>query len=186
MKSNYNIQYNDRNGIVYFEVDMMELFNVDLSTPGVITALNHAFNVSKSAVPIKTGLMLRSYTMVKVSNTTVRCFFDKDKIVGKRRLGKVVKNYYPQYLVEYPSRFNWLDLVIRKFYMALKLEMEKLAKKNKEIELENFYRLMLILLLAQEKKLNEYKKQKELKEKQREQLENERKAFRESLKRGGK
>ena len=186
MKSNYNIQYSDTGKLVYFQVDMMELFHIDLSTPGVPTALNHAFNVSKSAVPVKTGLMLRSYTMDKISSTTVRCYFDPEKIIGKKRLGKVVKEYYPQYLVNYPSRVNWLDLVIKRFYDALMVEMEKLSKKNKNIDMDNYYLFMLLLIQAMKKKVEEEKKLKEAREKRRKELDKKREEFRQSLKKGGK
>lgn len=182
MNSNYNIQYSERGQLVYFEVDMKELFNVDLNTPDVISALNKAFNVSKSVVPIKTGLMLRSYTMKKISSTSVRCYFDPEKIIGKTRLGKTVKEYYPQYLVDTPKRYDWLQVLIKKFYDALRIQMEKLAKKNEEIKLDMFYIFMLILLEEQKRrKEEEIKRRKHLEEIKSKQKEK-REAFIESIK----
>lgn len=165
---------------------MKELFNVDLSFPGVIKALNYAFKVSKSVVPVKTGLMLRSFTMEKISKTTVRCFFDPKKIIGQKRLGRIVKEYYPQYLVDTPKRFNWLHIVIRKFYNALKLQMEQLAKKHEEIKMENFFTFMVLLLVQQQELIEQEKKRLELQEKKKKEIEEKRKAFLKSLRNGGK
>ena len=186
MNSDYNIKYSDTGKLVYFEVDMKELFNVDLQTSGIISALNHAFNVSKTAVPVKTGLMLRSYTMDKISSTTVRCYFDPNKIIGKKRLGRIVKDYYPQYLVEFPSRLNWLDVVIKRFYDALKIELEELAKKNNQIKMENYYKLLILLLADLKKKVEEEKRIKKLREKRKEEINKKREALQKSLNKGGK
>lgn len=183
MNSNYNIQYSDKGKLVYFDVDMKELFNVDLRFPGVISALNRAFNVSKSAVPIKTGLMLKSYTMKSISSTTVRCFFDPDKIIGKTRLGRVVKEYYPQYLVEYPKRYNWLQILIKRFYDALRIDMEKLKTKNEEIDLTKFYLFLLLLINEMEEMKKQEKKRREREQKRKEELEKRRQAFIDSIKR---
>lgn len=183
MNSNYNIQYSDKGKLVYFDVDMKELFNVDLKFPGVVSALNKAFRVSKSAVPVQTGLMLKSYTMKPISSTTVRCFFDPEKIIGKTRLGRVVKDYYPQYLVEYPKRFNWLQILIKRFYDALRLDMEKLKAKNDEIDLTKFYLFLLLLLEEMEEMKKREKKRRELEKKRKEDLEQRRQAFIDSIKR---
>lgn len=184
MNSDYNIKYSETGKLVFFEVDMKELFNVDLNTPGVASALNYAFNVSKSAVPVDTGLMLKSYTMEKISSTVVRCFFDPKKIIGKKRKKQIVKEYYPQFLVNYPSRVNWLDLVIKRFYDALLLQMEKVAKKNSEVDMEKYYLFMLLLIASMKKKVELEKKIKKEKEKRRIELEKQREEFRKSLKGG--
>lgn len=186
MNSDYKIKYSDTGKLVYFEADVKELFNVDLSTPGVIVALNYAFNVSKSAVPVKTGLMLRSYRIDKISNTTVRCYFDPKRIIGKKRLGKVVKEYYPQYLVRYPSRLNWLDIVIKRFYETLKIEMGKLAKTNEKIDQKNFNQFFLLLIATMNQKTEQEKKFREEQEKRQELLKQRRKRFLKSLNKGGK
>ena len=185
MNSDYNIRYSDRGKLVYFDVDMKELFNIDLNTPGVISALNYAFKVSKTAVPVQTGLMLRSYTMKRISSTTVRCYFDPEKIIGKTRLGKTVKEYYPQYLVETPKRYDWLQVLIKRFYDALKIQMERLSKKNDTIDLRPFYLFLFLLLEEQERrKKEEMKRRKQLEEQKKLQKER-RDAFIKSLK-GGK
>jgi hypothetical protein len=185
MNSHYDIQYSDRGKLIYFDVDMKELFNVTLSTPGVISALNYAFRISKSAVPVQTGLMLRSYTMTNISSTTVRCFFDPDKILGKKRLGRIVKEYYPQYLVETPKRFDWLQILIKRFYDALKLQMELLSKKNKEIDMTGFYLLLLLLLEDHNRRKKEEMKRRKRLEEEKKKLQEKRDAFIKSLK-GGK
>lgn len=186
MNSDYKIKYRDTGKLVYFEVDMKELFNIDLSTPGVLTALNYAFNVSKSAVPVKTGLMLRSYRIDKISSTTVRCYFDPDKIIGQKRLGRVVTEYYPQYLVQYPSRLNWLDIVIKRFYNALKIEMEKLSKKNNKIDDTKFLELLVLLLADMTRKTENEKQIRKNQQKRKKDILKRRERFMETLNKGGK
>lgn len=186
MNSDYKIRYSDTGQLVFFEVDMQELFGINISTPGVISALNKAFNVSKTAVPIKTGLMLRSYTMDKISDTTVRCYFDPKKIIGKKRLNRIVKEYYPQYLVQYPSRLNWLDIVIKRFYDALKIEMKALSKTNKQINMDSFYPFLLLLMAAMEMKIQQEKKIRKQQEERKKALEEKRQKFLKSIKEGGK
>lgn len=165
MKSNIDIQIQDEGDLVYFICDVKELFGVDLNTTGVKNALNYAFNVSKSVVPIQTGLMLRSYTIKQISSTAIMCFFDPKKIVGQKRLGKVVKEYYPQYLKKYPKRFNWMDIIVKKFYENLKIEMKKLKKKNDKIDFENFDLFWIALILLYNQKV---KKEKERRKKEQE------------------
>lgn len=185
MNSDYNIQYSERGQLVYFEVDMKELFDVNLNTPGVISALNYAFRVSKKAVPVKTGLMLRSYTMKKISSFAVRCYFDPEKIIGKTRLGRTVTEYYPQYLVDTPKRYDWLQVLIKKFYDALRFQMEALARKNEKIKLDTFYLFLLLLLEDQERRKKEEMKRRKLLEQQKKLQKDKRDAFIKSLK-GGK
>lgn len=182
MNSDHSIQYSERGQLVYFEVDIKELFNVNLSFPGVISALNKAFNVSKTAVPVKTGLMLRSYTMKKVSSSKVRCYFDPKKIVGQKRLGRIVKEYYPQYLVDTPKRYDWLHVLIMKFYRALEIEMLKLSKENKEVSMEIFYMFLLMLIHYHRKRKEEEKKRLAEEKKRKEELEKKKQEYIQSLK----
>ena len=182
MESFKGFKYSETGQLVYFQVNIKELFGVDLNTPGVPTACNYAFNVSKAAVPIKTGLMLRAYTIEKVSSTTVRCYFDPKKIIGKKRLGVIVKHYYPALLFKFPNRLNWLDLVIKRFYDTLKEEMKKIAKKNKDVDDEGFAAFWLAYMLLFKKKQKERQKQKELEDKRRKEIERKREEFRESVK----
>ncbi len=60
MKLNTNIsfQFSDKDNLVYFIVDIKELFDVSLSYPGIRTSLRKAFNNSKKFIPVDTGLMM--------------------------------------------------------------------------------------------------------------------------------
>lgn len=184
MKSSNQIKFQDTGDIVYFICDVKELFNVDLNTPGVRKALNHAFNMSKSAVPYATGLMLKSYTIEQISQTAVRCYFDPQKILGQVRLGKEVKYYYPGVLKKYSSRFNWMDILVKKFYENLKINMETLKTKtnNNDIRFEGFDLFWLALLLLYKKKsareIERMRRNKERKEK----IEAQRKEFQRKIK----
>lgn len=171
------VQYDDRGKLVYFKIDVKELFGITLEEPGILQALRYAFNVSKSVVPIKTGLMLRSYTFKPISNTTVMCYFDPEKIIGKKRMGRVVTEYYPAYLFRFPSRYNWLDAVIEKFFSELNLSVRKLSKKNQNIDMLGFdiWFLMFLGLMASSKK-KERERQLRLKL-EREELDRKRKEF---------
>lgn len=120
----------NQSGVVFFIVNVKELFNIDLNYPGIKTALNSAFRESKTYVPTDTGLTKRSYTMEMLDDFRVRCFFDPDKIVGQVRKGRVVKDYYVQYIAEHASRFNWLTIVIKKFYDKLYEEVRQMYKKQ--------------------------------------------------------
>lgn len=117
---------------VFFIVNVKELFNVDLTYPGIIGALNSAFMDAKSVTPIDTGLMRRSMTMIKLDEYRVKIFFDRDKIVGKMRKGVIVKDYYPIYLADHAKTFNWLTIVIKHFYDTLYAAMRNLKKKATE------------------------------------------------------
>lgn len=183
MNSHYSIRYDDHGLIVYFDVDIGELFGIDLYTTGVRTALNQAFQEAKKVIPYKTGLMRRSFTMIRVSSyTKLRCYFDPKKILGVKRLGKVVTEYYPRYLVQYPKRYNWLDLVMLKFFATLKLEMSRLAKENPDIDMERFGKFYTTFRIKQRKKIREEQKQRELEAKKKAEVAE----YVNSLKKGGK
>jgi len=87
-------------------VNVEELFKVNLSYPGILNILKKAFNESKKFIPVWTGLMKSSYTMDRINNTAVMIYFDPQKILGKKRLGRVVKVYYPKYLKDKSTTFN--------------------------------------------------------------------------------
>lgn len=125
---------------VYFRVNLKELFGVDINYPGLIGCLKRAFAISKKYVPYKTGLMLSSYTMEEITPSIYEIYFDRNKIVGKKRLGQIVKDYYPQYLVEYSSRMNWLDILSYQFYKVLITEAAKL-EPDKEYTPEEFEKI---------------------------------------------
>ena len=187
MNSHYNIQYDDEGLIVYFDIDIVELFGVDLNTTGVKSALNQAFQSARKVIPYRTGLMRRSFTMIKVSSDKkVRCYFDPKKILGVKRLGKIVTEYYPRYLIQYAKRYNWLDLVILRFLTTLELEMLKLAKTNKEIDTVNFGKFMSTFRKKQRAKIKEEKRMRELEAKQKEELKQKKETLINSIKKGGK
>jgi len=100
------IQFSEDGEVVYFIVNIKELFNVSSNYNGMKSIIRKAFEISKRFVPIKTGLMRSSYTLEYISSDVVRLYFDPNKILGKTRLGRVVQTYYPKYLVEKSKTFN--------------------------------------------------------------------------------
>lgn len=123
--------------IVFFQCDLDEMFGITIDYPGIRGALNRAFNESKNYIPVDTGLMKASYTMRTLSDTMVELYFDPQKIIGKTRKGKTVKEYYPQYVGSSGSAnraWNWLTIVMRHFYDKLITEVRNLirSKKTKE------------------------------------------------------
>lgn len=116
---------------VFFLVNVRELFGVDLNYPGIIKVLNNAFAVSKQYVPVASGLTKKSYTIFRMDNDRIKMFFDKSKIVGATRFGKTVKNYYVQYIAESAKNYNWLSIVMKKFYDELYRGMRQLKKDDK-------------------------------------------------------
>ena len=178
----------NQSGVVFFIVDVQELFNVNLSFRGIIKCLNAAFMESKRYVPVATGLLKRSYTMERLDDHRVRCFFDPNKIVGQTRDGVVVKDYYPQYIAEHASRFNWLTIVIKKFYDKLYGEAKKLFKSQKDNPIKqkdpNKQQMFMFGVTEFMKELNQkYKtskiEAKELKEKEEAERRAKKKAFKE-------
>ena len=144
INSSAHIQFSDDGSLVYFNINVKELFDVNLRYPGIKNALNVAFSESKSVVPIKTGLMRRSYTMDILNEDTIRVYFDPNKIVGQKRLGTVVKEYYPKYLKEHSKTFNWLDVVMSKFLKSLYLSAKELERKK---ERDDAFKLVAFLAL---------------------------------------
>lgn len=127
MKTNKEV---DR--VVYFRVNLRELFNTDINYTGMKTALNKAFFACKSVCPIDTGMMRRSMELKVISDYVVEVLWNPDKIVGKIRKGVIVKDYYPVYLAEKPATFNWLAICIKHFYTTLYEEVRKLVNKKKK------------------------------------------------------
>lgn len=105
--------------IVFFIVNVKELFGMTLDSPGMKSALNAAFDESRKYIPIDTGLMRRSYTMRRISDDQVYVYFDPAKILGQKRKGITVDDYYPKYLAEKAKTFNWLTIVMSHFYDKL-------------------------------------------------------------------
>lgn len=138
-----NIQFSDDGNLVYFNVNTDELFDVNLSYPGMMNALKKAVRDSKEVVPFQTGLLRRSYSMDVLNQSTVRVYFDPSKIKGATRLGRVVTEYYPKYLKDKAKTFNWLDLVMRRFLKSLIVEIREM---NKQKQREDALKLAALLL----------------------------------------
>jgi hypothetical protein len=131
--TSYIFQYSDDGDLVYFIVNVNQLFNINLSYPGVLTAIKKAFDESKRYIPFKTGLLKKSYSMKRINNDSIMIFFDPAKLLGKKRLGKMNKTYYAKYLKEHTKTFNWLDIIMKNFYdrlLRLIRIIEKKSKKN--------------------------------------------------------
>lgn len=157
INTSYTMEFEDDGSLVYFKVNVKELFDINLLYPGIVTALNKAFRYSKKFIPVKTGLMKSSYTMDRINNEAVMVYFDPQKILGKKRLGRIVKVYYPQYLKEYSSRFNWLDIIMRNFFNELISNVKQLDKKQKEKSKINLIAALAFLKILEDN----YKKKKE-------------------------
>jgi hypothetical protein len=104
--SSYVFQYSDDGDLVYFLVNVNELFNVSLSYPGMITAIRKSFRDSKSYIPYKTGLLRSSFSIKRLNNDTMMVFFDPAKLLGKKRFGRTNNTYYAKYLKEHAKTFN--------------------------------------------------------------------------------
>ena len=164
----------NQSDIVFFIVDVNELFGITLDYPGIIGALNNAFLDSKQYIPVATGLTKRSYTMEKINETQVRIYFDPKKIIGQVRKGVTVKEYYVVYIAQNAKRFNWLSIVMKHFYDRLYKEVKDIGKKhpNKPIDPTNYLAFIAFFNADYEQKKEEakqLKKDQEQQEKQRKQ-----------------
>jgi hypothetical protein len=92
--SSYRPQINDEESLVYFDVNVQELFNVSITYPGMRKALRRAFRASKATTPYKTGNLRRSYTMERVDRYVSRMYFNKSFYSD---------SYYAAYLTEKPK-----------------------------------------------------------------------------------
>lgn len=159
---------------VFFDVNVNELFGLTINTPGMKTALNKAFRISKNYVPVDSGITKKSYTIKILNNTTAHIFFDPNKVVGKSRFGRKVKTYYVQYIDASAARFNWLSIVIKRFYDSLYASAKAIIRKIKDKLLREAIattalgmgvafksRLDTMYKLKKEEALKEQKKQKE-------------------------
>lgn len=127
-----NFEYDDRGELVYFIVNIYELFGVEISYPGLRRVIRKAYRDSKRVTPIDTGLMRSSYTLQFMSNRRVMLFFDPNKILGKTRGGKKVTTYYPKYLVEKKATFNWMDVLMNSFFLSLLAGVREINRKHKD------------------------------------------------------
>ena len=67
-----------------------------------------------------------------LDNHRIRYFFDKNKIVGQTRKGKVVKDYYVVYIDQSAKNYSWLTRVLYEYYEVLFDEVKKMINKNKK------------------------------------------------------
>lgn len=129
----------NQSDIVFFRVNVQELFNIDLNYRGIRTCLNRAFESCKQYIPYDSGLTYRSFTPKILNDSTVEYFFDPSKIVGQMRKGKrdkearLVTDYYVVYIAETTKNFSWLTKVIYEFYETLFREVSKLKKAKEQI-----------------------------------------------------
>lgn len=129
----------------------MELFNIDLNYRGIIKVLNDAMKYSRQFVPMDTGLTRRSMEIRKISDTTVQVFFNPERIIGQIRRGHVVKDYYVKYIAESAKNYNWLSIVIFKFYDYLVKAVKQLFN-NKNIYMNDKFIALLLLDYEMKKK----------------------------------
>ena len=116
----------NQSDIVFFIINVKTLFGVDLNYPGMIGALNKAFEVAKSKVPVDTGITRNSFKGRKIDDYSVYYFFDPADVIGKVRKKQIVKEYYVKYIAESAKNFNWLSIVMYYFYETLFSEVRKL------------------------------------------------------------
>lgn len=119
--------------IVSFECDLGEMFGITLDYPGIKGALNSAFSASRQYVPVDTGILRESYRMKTWGDTMVQMYFDPTQIIGKKRKGRTVDEYYPQWVGSSgPNNraWNWLTIVMSHFYDELIARVRGLMKQN--------------------------------------------------------
>ena len=114
MISSYGIEYSDDSNLVYFTIDLYELFKITNRATGIKSLLRKALSESRRRIPYRTGRMRSSYTMEYLGRNQVKVYFDPQIIVS----GKV-KDYYPKYLKEHPKTARWFDDVFISFYQTM-------------------------------------------------------------------
>lgn len=150
--SSYRPEFDDDGNLVYFIINVNELFNTTLNYKGMMTSLRQALFISRQRVPFKTGRLRSSYKMERLNSNTVRLSFDPSV------LGEV---YYAKYLIEYHKTRLWLQIVMTVFlYNLVKSIRDIEAKKKKDKKTKIALTAALVLL----EKMNEdlKKQQKEV------------------------
>ena len=115
---------------VFFITDIYELFGVPISYPGMVSAINAAFMAAKNVTPYKTGYSRKAFVMARLDDHRVKLYYDRSKIVGGMRLGKKVETYYPIWWFENSKLFNFLDIIMKKWYDTLYSNVRKLFMNN--------------------------------------------------------
>lgn len=126
----YKINQGD---IVFFRIDVYEMFNINLDYPGIKSCLNKAYLGCRKYIPYDTGITYRSFTPKVINDHTMEYFFDPAKVIGQNRKGKVVSEYYVQYIAATPKNYSWLTKVIYDFYEIFFREVSKLKKAKEKI-----------------------------------------------------
>lgn len=132
MTTSFNFEYSLEEPLVYFVVDTQELFQKKLDEEGVMSALQAAFQASKSKCPVDTGLMKSAYTFKRLNSHAIMCCFPPEKIVGHMRKGRIVEEYYPVYVAEESKRsHNYLNEMMKEFLSVLKSKLKvKISTKK--------------------------------------------------------
>ncbi len=140
-----------------FEIDLVKMFKSEL-TPELRASFNKALKsvFTSRYMIVDTGLMRSSLTL-QFNARRVLVYFDPKKIIGKRRKGQVVKEYYPQYLSSFPQHARWLENLVQVFLNHLKNSVAQTNKANKDKK-NQIYTLLLISLLAELRKEKKVKK----------------------------
>lgn len=124
----------NQSDIVFFRVNLNEMFGVDINYRGMKKCLNTAFISCKKYIPFDTGITYRSFTQKQLTDYEIEYFFDPAKVIGKVRKGVVVKEYYVKYIASSPKNYSWLTKVIYEFYETLFREVSHLPRAKKQIK----------------------------------------------------
>lgn len=124
----------NQSDIVFFRVNLNEMFGVDINYRGMKKCLNTAFISCKKYIPFDTGITYRSFTQKHLTDYEIEYFFDPAKVIGKVRKGVVVKEYYVKYIASSPKNYSWLTKVIYEFYETLFREVSRLPRAKKQIK----------------------------------------------------
>lgn len=123
----------NQSDVVFFRVNLKEMFGVDINYRGMRKCLNTAFMSCKQYVPFDTGITYRSFTQKQLTDYEIEYFFDPKKVIGQTRKGVVVKDYYVKYIASTPKNYSWLTKVMYDFYETLFREVSHLPKAKKQI-----------------------------------------------------
>lgn len=124
----------NQSDIVFFRVNLNEMFGVDINYRGMKKCLNTAFMSCKKYIPFDTGITYRSFTQKQLTDYEIEYFFDPAKVIGKTRKGVVVKEYYVKYIAASPKNYSWLTKVMYEFYETLFREVSHLPRAKKQIK----------------------------------------------------
>ena len=81
--TSYNFEFSDDGPLVYFNVNIKQLFEVNATYPGMRRAVRRAFDATKKYVPYKTGLLRSSYTVDLLNKEIYMVYFDPQPLMSK-------------------------------------------------------------------------------------------------------